>query len=232
MKQVFATRPLAALPVALAAATVFFPLSVRSAPVRGRVDAPRPPQMDGILGYTKTRVAGPSSALKDLRADVAVFLKVETSLPIPKPDQNSSVAVQGMRLVPDVATCAVDGRVTFTNLDPEAVTVRVGDVELRLAPEASQDFECTAGDALRSVRLKEWPHIRGLVFVGEVGVAGTLDARGAFNLSAPDGKYELEVVTRDGVIARRPLEVKGSTVDLGAIDLAAPAEDPAGEETP
>ena len=57
-------------------------------------------------------------------------------------------------------------------------------------------------------------------------------ARGAFNLSAPDGKYELEVVTRDGVIARRPLEVKGSTVDLGAIDLAAPAEDPAGEETP
>jgi hypothetical protein len=227
MKQVFATRPKAALPLALAAAAALCPAPVYSAPVRGRIEALPRAASSEVLGYTKTRVSGPSPALKAQLADGAVFLKVETSLPIPKPEQYPRVELRGLRLVPDVAACAVDGKVTFANLQGETVTLRLGQgEEVRLNADATYDYECTAGESLRRVRVKEWPHIRGLVYVGEVGVAGALDARGAFTLSAPDGKYELQVLNNDGLVTTKKVEVKGASVDVGTITLTPGTEAP------
>ena len=233
MKQVFATRPKAALHLALAAAALLCPAAARSAPVRGRVAAPPRPVHSEVLGYTKTRVGGPSPLLKTQVSDTALFLKVQTSLPIPKPEQHPRVEIRGLQLVPSVAACAVDGKVTFVNLQPEVITLRLaGRADVRLQPEGTFDYECTAGEPARRARVAEWPHMRGLVYVGEVGVAGAPDPTGSFVLSAPDGQYELLVLNRDGVVTSKPVEVKGASVDVGAIELAAaPGAEATGGET-
>lgn len=204
--------------------------SATAAPVRGSVqDAPAKVQPE-LLGFTRTRVAGPSTQLAEAPRFTAIFLQVEESLPIPKPEVPTQMSIQGLRLVPDIATCAVDSKVDIVNDDATAVTVLVGDLELKLEPGERRSYECTVGDPQRAVRIKEWPHVRGTVYVGEVGVAASIDERGNFALAAPDGKYALLVINRDGVVERRAVEVKGAAVNVGRIDLAAETE--AGSEAP
>ncbi|CAN0571389.1 unnamed protein product, partial [Laminaria digitata] len=57
------------------------------------------------------------------------------------------------------------------------------------------------------------------------------DAQGNFRLAAPDGKYELLITSRDGVLTSRAVEVRGSTVNLGEIDLNV-TEGQTGSEAP
>lgn len=190
----------------------------QAAPVRGKVEAlPTTQRVDSMMGYTRTRVAGPAKTAV-AGEDYALFLKVLESLPIPKPEESPRVEVRGLRLVPHVAACATDGQLVFVNTQAISVTLKLAGEEVALAPGDTYTYECTAGEPQRRVRVKEWPHIRGLVYVGEVGVAGRVDDRGAFTLVAPDGKYELLLMTRDGVVAKRPVEIAGSSVDVGTID--------------
>lgn len=222
MKQVFATSPrLAGFMATAVAAAVLAPQLALAAPVRGSLKAAPRTQNTEQLGFTRTRVSGPSARISSMTQDIGLFFKVEESLPIPKPEAPMTMEFKGLELVPDVATCAVDASVTITNAETTAVTLLVGTESVRLEPGATHQYECTVGDAQRRVRVKEWPHVRGLVFVGEVGVAVAHDEEGNFKLVAPDGKYQLLLVSRDGVLTTRPVEVRGSSVNLGTIDLEA-----------
>lgn len=212
-------RGAARQPAVVAALLLVGAGSAGAAPIRGRLEAPPHEERAEQLGFTRTRVAGPSKRLEGLVKDTALFLKVEESLPIPKPEEATKIVVRGLRLVPDVAACAVDATVEIENAEQEPVTVLVGGLELRIDPGATRAYECTVGDSQRSVRVAEWPHVRGTVFVGEVGVAAAPDERGNFVMSAPNGKYELLVVGRDGVLTSRPVEVDGASVSIGTIDL-------------
>lgn len=226
-----AARALAASAVAVLMAPLKSPPAT-AAPVRGKIQAQRPEATTERLGYTRTQVAAPSERAAGQIADTALFLKVEESLPIPQPTEVNAIEVAGLRLVPNVATCAVDSAVRFVNSQKTEVTLKIGDDEIPLAPGASHDHECTAGNPQRTIRVKEWPHIRGLLYVGEVGVAGRPDARGSFNLIAPDGKYELLFIGRDGVLASRPVRIKGGSVDVGTVALDAGKDAKDGTESP
>ncbi len=232
MKQVFATSPKLAGFMAMAvAAALLAPETASAAPVRGRVKSAPRTQGSEQLGYTRTRVAAASERMTQMTQDVALFLKVEESLPIPKPEAHLMMEFKGLQLVPDVATCAVDATVVLKNSEAQDVTILIGKDEVRLAAGATHEYECTVGDAQRRVRVKEWPHVRALVFVGEVGVSGAPVAQGNFRLAAPDGKYELLITSRDGVLTSRAVEVRGSTVNLGEIDLNV-TEGQTGSEAP
>lgn len=199
-------------------------------PIRGTVTRAAVSVTHDSSGYVRTQVARPAAKIASLRADVSLFLKVKESLPIPTPTRHQSIRISGLRLVPDIATCAVDAQVTFHNDDAEPMTVEIGGKQLNVAPGQSQAYECTAGekggDEQREVRIKEWPHIRGSVFVGEVGVVAALDASGDFTMEAPKGQYELLIVNRNGVVVKRDIEVGPRVVDLGTIELGTAAGDP------
>jgi len=82
--------------------------------------------------------------------------------------------------------------------------------------------------------------VRGLVYVGEVGVSGVLKDDGKFSISAPDGQFTLGVVGVDGVLVEMPVVIAGKDVDVGKIEPkkgtqpaeAAPAPAPVPSEAP
>src|SRR5262249_21530740 len=87
-----------------------------------------------------------------------------------------------------------------------------------LKPGESKLYECSSAERnLRRIEVKEWPHIRGSLFVGEVGVVAQPATTGAFALQAPQGKYELEVMRAAGSRAKQPVEVAKADVDVGRI---------------
>jgi hypothetical protein len=71
--------------------------------------------------------------------------------------------------------------------------------------------------------------MRGLIFVGEVGVAGRPEGDGRFQISVPEGTYQLKVIGRDGVLTTKAVTVAKADVDLGAIEIGAEARE---EEPP
>jgi hypothetical protein len=200
-----------------------------AAQVRGSVQLPARALEAQVVGYTRTRLVAPSRAV--VRPAVALFLKVKDSLPLPAVTQHPTVRLYGLTLSPEVVSCAVDGKVTFQNDEPMPVTVRVGQDSLEtIAPGEARTYECTAGSKAedhRPVRVVGWRHMRGVVHVGEVGVAGLTGPEGDFALSAPVGRYELQVITSDGVAQRVDVEVRGADVDLGRLVVGA-AEAPTG----
>ncbi len=219
--------------MALAVALVIAPIgSATAAPIRGVIKAVPHVDRSEQLGFTHTRVTSASQARSALTQAVALFLKVKESLPIPKPEAIIKMELTGLQLVPNVATCAVDSKLHIVNAESFAVTLQVGTDSVRLESGASHEYECTVGEPDRRVRVKEWPHVRGLVYVGEVGVAAMPQANGSFRMLAPDGKYELVIVSRDGVVATRPVEVSGSSVNLKTIDLTAAADGQPESEAP
>lgn len=209
------------LPLAAWVAALLFPAVAAAAQVRGVVDAPPSASVRGTLGYTRTRIAAPSQSSQSRRADVALYLMVKESLPIAPPDGPFPVAISGLRLQPSVAACVIDGKVSFTNHENVTMTVLIERKPFaELAPGQSKTYECNAVERdARTVQIKEWPHIRGVVFVGELGVVGQPNSNGAFSLIAPQGKYQLKVIGENGVLSERAIEVKAD-VDLGRIDLS------------
>jgi hypothetical protein len=190
--------------------------SAGAAQVRGVFDVPSVQAPVRTLGYAKTKVTGPAKGAGAHRQDVAVFLRVKESLPLPA-SEPFKVSVTGLRLVPAVAACVVDGKVTFKNEDKAPISVSVDQRPLgEIKPGESKTFDCASSDpSLRRIYVKEWPHIRGSLFIGEVGVVGELSANGGFALQAPQGKYELEVISGDGVLAKRDVEIAKGDVDVG-----------------
>ena len=212
--------------------------SAEAAAVKGSVTPPPKPVADAqMLGYTVTRVASPAETLEGAKKDVALFLRSKESLPIPPPKEHLEIAIRGMRLVPNVATCAVDAQVIFKNEEQEPVTVEVGKTKVGpIAPGETSVYECTAGEPEdpRPVRIPNWRHVSGLVYVAQSGVAGRPNERGYFSLNAPQGTYELQFVTAEGVAMRKEIEIVRSDVDVGTADLGtseAP-EEPAEPEEP
>jgi hypothetical protein len=205
------------------------PAEASAAQVRGSVQLPARALEAQVVGYTRTRLVAPSRAVA--RPAAALFLKVKDSLPLPAVTQHPTVRLYGLTLSPEVVSCAVDGKVVFQNDEPMPMTVRVGQDEVgTIAPGEARTYECTAGSKAedqRPVRVVGWRHMRGVVHVGEVGVAALAGPEGDFALSAPVGRYELQIITIDGVTQRAEVEVKGGDVDLGRVVVGA-AEAPAG----
>lgn len=178
-------------------------------------------------GHVRTRVAAPAEPRSLGSSKLAVFLAVKESLPIEAHDP-PEVVFTGLNLAPSVAACAVDDTVTFRNADRENITLVVaGKVLSSLAPGESIVYECTAGtsgDELRNIRVKEWPLVRGTIYVGEVGTAASVDQDGMFSVPAPRGQYTLRVVGLDRVLHVTDVTVEGQKVDMGVIELSPPTE--------
>ena len=190
-----------------------------AAEVRGRVERGVRSERYEQLGYVRTRVAQPREELGQDEA-VAVFLKVVESPPLESSPEPQTLTIRGTALVPDVATCAVDGQVVLSNQDAWPVEVQVDGQRLAtIPPGEARIYTCSAGKAERSIRFSAWRHARGLIYVGEVGVATAVNARGRFSVRAPRGSYEVVVVSVDGVRATRPLALDSSFVNLGSIAL-------------
>lgn len=175
-------------------------------------------------------MAAPARVQATKRADIAVFLAVKESLPIPAPTEPFRVQITGLRFVPAVAACVVDGKVSFTNdqLGPVTVLVEQKPV-LELKPGETQTYDCTSTDKqVRRIEIKEWPHMRASLFTEAVGVVAQPTPGGAFALQAPKGKYELRVVTADGLIegAQQSIELDKTDVDVGHLRVPG-AGDPA-----
>lgn len=201
-------------------ALLLFPCATSfAAQVRGSVDASSPPAGPLSLGYTKIRVATHAPQRGSTRADIAVVLTAKESGVIPAPTEPYKVAITGLELKPNIAACVIDGKVAFTNDDRAPVTVLIEDQAIGTAqPGQTLFYDCKNADQkIRRLRVKEWPHIRGGLFVGEIGVAGATNANGAFSVSVPQGKYEVQAISEGGVIATKAVEVKGVDVDVGKL---------------
>ncbi len=150
-----------------------------------------------------------------------MFLAAKESGVIPVPSEPYKVTIAGLELIPKVAACVIDGKVSFTNEDRAPVTVLLDDhAATTLAPGQTFVYDCRPGSsALRKLRVKEWPHIRGVLFVGEVGVVGQVNAGGGFALAAPTGKYELQVIGDRGALTTKPVEIKAGDVDVGKLTI-------------
>jgi hypothetical protein len=206
----------------IALAAWFAPPPAEAAKVKGTVKRKAFEHRDVTLGYTVTQIAARSKRLEARRQDVVLFLKVNTSLTLPEPSI-FEMHLRGMELHPEISVCSVDAKVSLVNEELRPVTIVVGGTEVSLGAGERKEYVCggiTGGghEDLREVRVKEWPYVRGNIFVGEVGVFGTLREDGGFELEAPKGEYVLQVVGRDGVLAAKDVEVKAD-VDVGAIDL-------------
>jgi hypothetical protein len=206
------------------------PSVARAAQVKGTIDAPFVSMPERTLGYTRTRVALPARGAATRRSDVAVFLRVKESLPIPQAPEPFRVRIIGLRFSPTVGACVVDGKVSFTNEDRTKVTVLIDQKPFgTLDPGESKTYECVSADAgFRRVTIKEWPHIRGSIFVGDVGIVAEPGTFGAFSMTAPQGKYELEILGDDSILSKSDVDVGNRDVDVGRI--AAGRSQPSGEE--
>ncbi len=191
--------------------------------VRGTLKLPDASAARRTLGYTRTLTTAPAESTKNRRTQVALFLSVKESLPI-RQSQTLAMRLSGLRFLPAVAACAVDGKVKLSNEDNLPVTVKVGDkVVARLDSGETTDYECVAGgpkENFRALRVVEWPHIRGTVFVGEVGVAALPKPDGSFSLKAPKGLYELRVVGEHGLLLQKDVKVDSGGVDIGTLVVA------------
>jgi hypothetical protein len=201
------------------------PTAAESARIRGTVRRARAVRTSETLGYTVTQVAASAKSVSERRADVVIFLRAKESKVIPKATEHPKVSIRGLRLVPEISACEVDGQILFLNEEEAPLTLMVGDDDLgALKPNEERTYTCTAikGSAeseLRAVRVKEWPHIRGAIHIGDLGVVATPDERGVFELNAPEGLYVLTIVGAMGALHERELEVKKSDIEVGAIDL-------------
>ena len=199
--------------------------------VRGEIDPPVVSIKERSLGYTRTRIGAPNKTFVARRAPVALFLKANKSHSIPAPKEHQKIRARGYTLVPDVAACAVDGKVTFINEEKETITVTVDGASFAtLKAGESRDYECTVGQDVaeqRKVQIKEWSHTGATVYVGPIGVAGTPDEKGDFEIEAPQGQYELQVVGRDGILFTKEVTLEGkSNANVGKIELGPKTEEP------
>jgi len=196
--------------------------SAGAANVRGTVLPGVAKHTSEVVGYTRTRILSPGK-LSTRTDDLALFLKVKNSLPLPAPTTTPLLELSGFRIVPQVAACAVDGKIQIKNGGSVPLTVKVGEQNLNIGPGETSEYQCVVGkggDELRTLQVAEWPYARASVFVGEVGVAGVPNEKGAFSLAASPGKYELLVVGLSGLVFSKEVDLAKVDVDVGAVDLS------------
>lgn len=196
-----------------------------AAQVRGTLRAePQPLDPDAVPAlpsHTQIQVAQPAPAFRSRPPDLALFLRVESSLPLPAPERAARLTIRGFRLSPQVVSCAVDGKVELVNAGSRAFDLRVSGRPIgRLAPEDRLEWVCETGPGgaeVKTVSAAGYPFMVGQIYVGEVGVAARPDADGRFEVSAPAGTYELLIVSERGVIAKLPVTVEDDDVELGVL---------------
>ncbi len=215
------------LPTALGGGLCALLGSVAPAPaaeVRGQLDLTPPPfdasSLPTVSGYTRIEVARPSRALRDKAPEYALFLDAIDSLPITGQPTPTPVLLAGLEFTPQVVSCPVDGTIVFTNRDDSPRTIQIGGRPHGTAqPGASIEYVCEAGaegGGLVSVTVDEYGFMSATIFVGDSGVAARPRPDGTFVLTAPQGRYRLEVVAPEGVVLEREVTVDGN-VDLGLI---------------
>lgn len=190
--------------------------------ILGRVKAPAKTIPTRTLGYTKTRIAATAASLRNRKQEVALYLKVKKSLPIPAHNGRREVAIRGRMFRPSVMPCLYDDSVIIRNEDRVSMTVVVGDEKLGvIQPSQEAKYECKVS-GFHEIRVQEFQYIRGTVFVGEVGVAAQPGADGSFTLSAPAGTYELQVIGPGSVLERADVVVEKVNVELGLVGAEQP----------
>jgi len=204
--------------------SAFFGLTgpASAAPVEGSVDVSPQAWVEADTpkpsGYVRLPVTAPAPGFERRVPATALFLQVVESLPIEPPEAPVQLRLSGGRLSPEVVSCAVDERLSFTNQEDEPVSFEVGDQRIGpVQPGAAVEWTCAAsssGSTLKAIRVEQEPWVRASVFVGEVGVAALPARDGSFTMSAPKGRYELLWIGRDGIIARRDVTVEGRAVAL------------------
>ena len=198
-----------------------------AARVRGTIKRAKVQPSTETLGYTVTQVAAKAKALEQEEADVVIFLRAKESKPLPKAPE-LKMTMRGLSIVPAITGCEVDAQVILLNEESEPLTVMIGDENLGvLKPNEERTYTCSqikgnAESELRPVRVKEWPHMRGILHIGDLGVVGAPDARGSFELNAVEGQYVLRVLGAMGALVEKEVEVAKSDVDVGTIDLRPP----------
>ena len=206
----------------------------QAARVRGSIRDQEVTVTGKLLGFTRTRVAPPVPSATTRIRPKAIFLAVKDgeSLPIPPPIEHQIITLEGLRFSPNIASCASDAQVSFVNADRKAVTLTIDGNDFgTIGPGAQKTYVCSPGKASRVVRVHEWPHMRAMVYVGEVGVAAVVNDRGRFKLDAPRGSYELRIIALDGVVLARDVKIERRDLDLGVLEVAKPGG-PAGEPPP
>ena len=204
------------------------PSVAESARVKGVVRRAKQPRTTETLGYTVTQVAAPAKRAEQEETDVVVFLRAKESKVLPKASEHLKMTIRGLQIVPEIAGCEVDAQVILVNEEAQPLSIVIGSDNLGvLKPNEERTYTCTAikGNAdseQRLVRVKEWPHIRGTIHIGDLGIVAAPDARGAFDLNAVEGQYVLRVVGPLGVLEEKEVEVSRSDVDVGTIDLRPP----------
>jgi len=203
--------------------------SAHGAQVRGVLEVePRPfdeAGMPPLATHAQIRVAQPARGFRTESESVALFLQVESSLPLPEPTQVPEVRVRGFTFEPSVVSCPVDGKVAFINDGPRTFALAVGGAPIgTLEARGRVEMVCQAGAGgatLLGVTVAEQPFMTAQIYVGEVGISAVPDETGAFSMSAPKGTYQLLLVSRRGVVSRRPVEVRNRDVDLGVLVVPA-----------
>jgi hypothetical protein len=212
------------------ALAMLVPAAAEPAKVKGTVRRARVQRSIDTLGYTVTQVAAPAKSLEQEDAEVVIFLRAKESKVLPKATEHLKMTFRGLEIIPEISGCEVDAQVVLLNQEPEPLTVMIGDDNFGvLKPNEERTYTCTAikGNAeseLRPVRVKEWPHIRGTIHVGDLGLTAQPDARGSFELNAVEGQYVLKVVAAMGGVAEKEVTVAKSDVDVGTIDLRSPEQ--------
>jgi hypothetical protein len=212
------------------AAVLLAPSAAESARVKGSVRRAHVEVSNETIGYTLTPVAGKSKSVEAQESDVVIFLRANKSGVLPKPTEHLKMSIRGLRLEPEVSGCEVDGQVTLVNEESTPLSVLIGDDNLGvLKPNEERTYACTgikgnAESEMRDVRVKEWPHMRGAILIGDLGVVAAPDAKGSFELNAVEGTYVLSVFGMNGPVAKKDVEVSKSDVDVGALDLRPEAE--------
>lgn len=211
----------------LASAVAWAP-AARAQVVSGRVVVEAEPTKTlWPRGYVSFRATAGAEEPPVLGRSYVVFLRVKDSLPL-EAAPTQSIALSGLQLEPRVAACAVDGQVELRNDDTEPATFVVGDRTLGpVAPGEQAIYECTAeeGDAVRPVRVIEWPFVRGGIYVAGNGVPALADEQGRFRILAARGTYALQVVGLNGVLLERDVEVDERPVEVGTLSLAEDGEE-------
>ncbi|MBI2375435.1 MAG: hypothetical protein HYV07_15675 [Deltaproteobacteria bacterium] len=207
-----------------------------AAQVKGVLDAPVGARASAPLGYTRARVASPAKGWEAEREELAVVLEVKESLRTPPAERIWKVALQGLKVAPPVIACATDASsgesVEFTNLDESPATITIGkDAFGTLAPGETKAYKCQMA-GVHQVRVKQWPHIRGLIFIPDkLALTTRPGADGSFSLTAPQGTYEFQVIGAQGIIHRQEIKIEAKDVDLGQIGLG-PKEAKPSEKSP
>ena len=232
----------------VACGTMLVALPSTAATLSGTLEVETKTQPKRVLGFVRVKIAtGSAHSAADANNDrnsslsrrkrrealkkhkdpaeyesVALFLKVKNSLPTQSPSDSEifEIKFSQMRLTPRVAACVVDGKVRLVNDTKESVTFEVANQPLQeVPPSGSVVYGCTTGAEFRSVRITQWPHIQGAIYVKEVGVVAKILSNGKFSVDAPKGTYALQIVGLDRVLREFNVRLGDADKDLGTITL-------------